>query len=151
MKVSEFILKWCMRLYPPLLMQRIWIQNINDNFKQAKVKVIRSVFTMNFGKAVFGGTLYAATDPFYAMLLGQILLRRHLKISIWVRSAKIQFIKPAQSSLYYNIHIPDEEIEEIVTKLDKEGFVIKTFTIRMESKNKILHVIASNELFIRKL
>ena len=91
MKVSENILKWGMRLYPPLLLQRIWIQNIYSGFTEAHVKINRSLFTLNFGKAIFGGTIYSATDPFYAMLFGQILKHKGYNISVWLKSASIQF------------------------------------------------------------
>jgi hypothetical protein len=91
MKVSENMLKWGMRLYPPLLLQRIWVQSIDSGFKGAHVKINRSFITLNFGKAIFGGTIYTATDPFYAMLFGQLLKHKGYHISVWLKVQAYNF------------------------------------------------------------
>lgn len=150
MKVSENILKWGMRLYPPLLLQRIWVQKIHKDFKGADIKINRSLFTLNFGKAIFGGTIYSGTDPFYAMLFGQILRNKNYQITIWLKSASIQFLKPGRSDLYYSIVITDEMIEELETELNSKGVFVKSYSIEVYSKNKELSAIAKNEIYIRK-
>lgn len=150
MKVSENILKWGMRLYPPLLLQRIWVQKIHKDFKGADIKINRSLFTLNFGKAIFGGTIYSGTDPFYAMLFGQILRNKNYQITIWLKSASIQFLKPGRSDLYYSIIITDEMIEELETELNSKGVFVKSYSIEVYSKNKELTAIAKNEIYVRK-
>jgi hypothetical protein len=150
MKVSENILKWGMRLYPPLLLQRIWVQKIHKDFKGADIKINRSLFTLNFGKAIFGGTIYSGTDPFYAMLFGQILRNKNYHITIWLKSASIQFLKPARTDLFYKIHITEEMIKEAETELNNKGVFVKTYAIEVYSKNKELTALAKNEIYIRK-
>lgn len=150
MKVSENTLKWGMRLYPPLLLQRIWIRKIDAGFRGAEVKINRSLVTLNFGKAIFGGTIYTATDPFYAMLFGQLLKHKGYHISIWLKSASIQFLRPGRCDLHYNIHITDEMIKEAEDALNNKGLFVKTYTIEIYSKNKDLYAIAKNEIYIRK-
>ena len=150
MKVSENILKWGMRLYPPLLLQRIWVQKIHKDFKGADIKINRSLFTLNFCKAIFGGTIYSGTDPFYAMLFGQILRNKNYHITIWLKSASIQFLKPARTDLFYKIHITEEMIKEAETELNNKGVFVKTYAIEVYSKNKELTAIARNEIYIRK-
>ncbi len=150
MKVSENILKWGMRLYPPLLLQRIWVQKIHKDFKGADIKINRSLFTLNFGKSIFGGTIYSGTDPFYAMLFGQILRNKNYHITIWLKSASIQFLKPARTDLFYKIHITEEMIKEAETGLNNKGVFVKTYAIEVYSKNKELTAIARNEIYIRK-
>ena len=150
MKVSENILKWGMRLYPPLLLQRIWIQNIASGFKSADIKINRSLLTLNFGKAIFGGTIYTATDPFYAMLFGQILKHKGYNVSVWLKSASIQFLKPGRTDLYYHIQMTDEMILEAEEVLNNKGVFVKSYTIEIYSKTKDLYAVAKNEIYIRK-
>ncbi len=73
MTISENTLKWVMRLYPPMLFQRIWVKKIYKDFKGIDIKINRSLFTSNLGNSIFGGTIFSATDPFYALLLGQLM------------------------------------------------------------------------------
>jgi len=150
MKVSENILKWGMNLYPPLLLQRIWVQKIEPEFKGATIKINRSLFSLNFGKAIFGGTLYTATDPFYAMLFGQILKHRGCDVSVWLKSASIQFLKPARTDLYYQIKITDNMIKEAEEELNGKGVFVKTYNIEIYSKTSELYAVAKNEIYIRK-
>lgn len=150
MKLSENSLKWLMRLYPPLLLQRIWVQKIHKNFRGADIKINRSLFSLNFGKAIFGGTIYSASDPFYAMLFGQILRNKNYDITVWLKSASVQFLKPGRCDLYYSIHVTDEMVKEVEETLNSKGVFIKSYTIEIYSKDKILHAIAKNEIYITK-
>jgi hypothetical protein len=150
MTASENSLKWGMRLYPPLLLQRIWVQKIHKNFRGADVKINRSLMTLNFGKAIFGGTIYTATDPFYAMLFGQLLKHKGYHISVWLKGASIQFLRPGRTDLYYHISITDEMINEVEEALNKNSVFIKSYTIKIYSKTGDLYAIAKNEIYIRK-
>lgn len=150
MKVSENTLKWGMRLYPPLLLQRIWIRSIDTGFRGADVKINRSLMTLNFGKAIFGGTIYTATDPFYAMLFGQLLKHKEYHISVWLKSASIQFLRPGRTDLYYRITITDEMINEVEKELNNKGVFVKSYIIEIYSKTGDLYAIAKNEIYIRK-
>ena len=150
MKVSENSIKWLMRLYPPLLLQRIWVQKIHKGFRGADIKINRSLFTLNFGKAIFGGTIYTAADPFYAILFGQILKHKGYPITVWLKSASIQFIKPARTDLYYSIIITEEMIKEVETELNNKGVFVKCYSIEIYSKTSELCAVAKNEIYIRK-
>ena len=150
MKVSENVLKWAMRLYPPLLVQRIWVKKIYKNFRGAEIKINKTLLTLNFGNAIFGGTLYTATDPFYALLFGQIMKQKGYEVSIWLKSASIQFLKPGRTDLYYTIVITDEMIHEAEREILQSGVFVKSYRIEIFSKMGQLHAIANNELHIRK-
>lgn len=150
MKVSENTIKWLMCLYPPMLLQRIYVQKIHKGFKGADIKINRSLFTLNFGKAIFGGTIFSATDPFYAILFGQILKHKGYNITVWLKSASIKYLKPGRTDLYYSIFITEEMINEVESELDNKGVFVKTYPIEVYSKNGELCAVAKNEIYIRK-
>jgi hypothetical protein len=150
MKVSENVLKWAMCLYPPLLLQRIWVKKIHKNFMGAELKINRSILTLNFGGAIFGGSLYSATDPFYAMLFGQILRHKGYHVRVWLKSASIQFLRPAKNDMFYTITITDEMVFEAESALNQNGVFSKNFDIKLYSKDGRLHAVATNEIHIRK-
>jgi hypothetical protein len=151
MKVTENTLKWAMRLYPPLLLQRIWVKKIDAGFRGAEVKINRSLLTLNFGKAIFGGTIYTATDPFYAMLFGQVLTHKGYRITVWLKSAGIQFLKPAITDLYYRIVITDGMVAEAERELNDKGVFVKTYAVEIYNTEKVLCALAKNEIHIRNL
>ncbi len=140
-----------MRLYPPLLLQRIWIKKIDKGFAGADVKINRSLLTLNFGKAIFGGTIYTAADPFYAMLFGQTLKHKGYSISVWLKSANIQFLKPARTNLHYHITITPDMVAEAENDLNSKGVFVKTYPIEIYDKHGVLCARAKNEIYIRNL
>jgi acyl-coenzyme A thioesterase PaaI-like protein len=151
MKISENSLKWLMRLYPPMFFQRIWVKKIDKDFRGIDVKINRSLFTTNLGSATFGGTIFAATDPFYALLIGQIMQHKGFKITVWLKSAEIQYLKPARKDLHYSIKIDDEMIKEVERAITNEGKFIKTYPIEIFDTTGDLCVTAQNEVYIRNL
>ncbi|MES2277441.1 MAG: DUF4442 domain-containing protein [Bacteroidota bacterium] len=151
MLISERALKWVIRFYPPLFFQRIWVKSFTKDFKGVNVSIRKSVFNKNYNGSIFGGTLFAAADPFYPLLFHQIFLRRGHKVIVWLKSAGIQYLKPATTNLHFSIVINDEIIAEAEHMLITEGKFIKTFPIEIFDKHNELCVIVQAEAYARKL
>src|SRR3954470_9434252 len=110
--MNENTMKWLMRLYPPMLFQRIWVKKVEKGFRGIEVKINRSLLTTNLGNSIFGGTIFSATDPFYALLLGQVMQRRGFRVTVWLKSAQINYLKPGRTDLHYTINITQDVISE---------------------------------------
>lgn len=151
MVVSEKTLKWALCLYPPLLFQRIWVRRFHKGFRGADVKIAKSLFNKNYNGSIFGGTIYAATDPFYAILFDQLLQRKGFKVRVWLKSASIQYLKPGRSSLYFTIHITDEMLNEAIETLHTQGKFIKAYPMEITNKNGEICATVVNEVYIRNL
>lgn len=151
MKLTEFKLKWLMNLYPPMLFQRIWVKKVHENFRGMDVKINRALITTNVGNSTFGGTLFTATDPFYAMLFGQIMHHKGINVTVWLKSAHIQYLKPAYKDLYYTIIITEEMVQEAELAIKTVGKFAKEYPIEIFTKDGELCVIAHNEVYIRDL
>ncbi|MBC7757690.1 MAG: YiiD C-terminal domain-containing protein [Phormidesmis sp. FL-bin-119] len=151
MVVSENLLKWALRLYPPLLFQRIWVKQFDKGFTGVHVKISKSFLNTNYNNSIFGGTIFCASDPFYALLFDQILKRKGFKVRIWLKSSNIQYLKPGRTNLYFKITLSDQDIEEAETALNSVGKFVKTFP--MEILNSTGEVCASvqNEVYLRNL
>lgn len=149
MIVSEKILKWAMRLYPPLLFQRIWIKKFHPGFRGVDVKIVNSFLNRNYNGSIFGGSIYAATDPFYAIIFDQLMQRRGFKVRTWLKSGSIQYIKPGLTNLYFTLIITDQMIEEAQNALDTEGKFTKVYPIELYDKNGELCATAINEIYLR--
>ncbi len=151
MKISENTLKWLMCFYPPMFFQRIWVKKVHPGFKGIDVKINRSLFTSNLGNSIFGGTIFSATDPFYALLFGQIMQHKGFKITVWLKSAQIQYIKPGRTDLFYTITISDEMIADAEKALQAEGKFVKMYPIEIFDRQGELCATALNEVYIRNL
>ncbi|WP_158799485.1 DUF4442 domain-containing protein [Pedobacter sp. L105] len=151
MIVSENTLRWALRFYPPLFFQRIWVRKFHKGFSGADVKINKSLLNKNYNNSIFGGTIYGATDPFYAILFDQLLQRQGFKIKVWLKSASIQYIKPGHSSLYFTILITEEMLNEAIEALNTDGKFVKAFPMEVKNKNGEVCVRVMNEVYIRNL
>lgn len=140
-----------MRLYPPLFSQRIWVQKFNEGFTGVDVKISKSFLNKNYNSSIFGGTIFAAADPFYALLFDQILQRRGFKVRVWLKSAQIQYLKPGRTNLYFKIRISEEEIAEAEHILKTVGKYVKAFPVEMYDKSGQHCVSLINEVYVRNL
>jgi hypothetical protein len=151
MIVSERTLKWLMNFYPPMFFQRIWVKKFHNGFWGVDVKVNKSIFTTNLGSSIFGGTIFSASDPFYALLFGQLMQRRGLRVTVWLKSAEIQYIKPGRSDLHFTIKVREDEAAQAEKALRTEGKYVKAFPIEIFDKNGELCATVMNEIYLRNL
>jgi len=151
MLVSENVLKWVLRFYPPLLFQRIWVIRFGKNFRSVRVKVNKSLANNNYNNSIFGGTIFAAADPFYPLLFHQILIHKGYQVRVWLKSAEINYLKPGRTDLFFDINIAEEDIEEIEQILNTNGKHVKAYPIEMYNKQGELCVSVWSEVYIRNL
>lgn len=149
MIVSEKTLKWAMCFYPPLLFNRIWVKRFHPDFRGVDVVIINSFLNRNYNGSIFGGTIYAATDPFYALLFDQLMQRKGFKVRVWLKSASIQYLKPARKNLYFSLRISDEMIAEATQALTASGKFVKAYPMELFDETGLLCATVQNEIYLR--
>ena len=151
MVVSENTLKWAMRFYPPLFFQRIWVKKFENGFMGVHVKISKSILNSNYNNSIFGGTIFSASDPFYALLFDQILRRKGFKTRVWLKSSNIQYLKPGRSNLYFKISLTEDDIQEAEKALRTVGKFVKAFPIEILNSQGELCASVINEVYVRNL
>ncbi len=121
MKTSRFLLKFVLNIFPPLLFNRIVLKEISNDFLEMKVIVRRTLFNMNFHKTIFGGSIFSACDPYFPTMYYHIFANKNRKLIIWLKSAEIQYLKPADSSLTLYFKITAEDIVKVEKNLNEKG------------------------------
>ncbi len=151
MVVSENLLKWAIRLYPPLFFQRIWVKEFDEGFTGVHVKISKSFLNTNYNHSIFGGTIFSASDPFYALLFDQVLKRRGFTVRVWLKSANIQYLKPARTNLHFKISLSEDDIKEAEEALHSVGKFVKAFPLEiLNSKGEVCASVI-NEVYVRNL
>jgi hypothetical protein len=151
MLVTEKLLKWVMRFYPPLFFQRIWVKSFAAGYMGVSVVVRKSIFNKNYNRTIFGATTFAAVDPFYPILFQQILKRKGYNIIVWLKSAQIQYLKPGDTDLHFSISVDDATIAHAEHILNTDGKYIQTFPVEVFNIHNELCVTVNAELYVRNL
>src|SRR4030095_9967104 len=78
-----------MNIYPPYFFSRTKVKSVSADWREVVVVLKKSLLTRNYVGTTFGGSLYAACDPFYMLMLIQILgIKDYI---IWDKGASIDF------------------------------------------------------------
>ena len=119
--LSERFAKWILRLYPPLLFQRVQVLEIGAGFRTCRVRVRRSLLNRNLNGTIFGGAIFCAADPIYAILYWQVFARRGARLECWLKAATIRYRKPASTHIELHFTLTDEDIEKLEAQLEAGG------------------------------
>jgi len=111
------------------------------------VKLPLSWRTRNYVGSIFGGSLYAAVDPWYMILLIQILGRDYV---VWDKAATIRFRKPGRSTLYATFIIDEAELEAIRAATADGQPVDRVYDIDLKDRDGVVHASVEKVVYIRR-
>ncbi len=131
--------------YPPFLGAGIRVRADPRDPYTMTVRMGLHWFNRNAFGTHFGGSLYAMCDPFFVLILIDVLGDGY---SVWDKSACIDFLRPGRGVVSATFHIPPSEVEEIRRRADAGETVEPTFEADVVDGsgevvarvNKVLHV-----------
>lgn len=110
-KVSARLLRTGMNLWPPFLGAGIKVRHIAHDFREAIVEMPLRLYNGNFFRTHFGGSLYAMTDPFFALMVLHSLPDGYL---VWDKAGSIDFIAPGRSRVRAHFRLAQADLDTIV-------------------------------------
>lgn len=104
--------------------------------REVHLRLRRNVWTYNYVGTIFGGSLFAAADPFYMLMLLRILGKQYV---VWDKSASIRFRKPGRQTLYARYELTDEQLDSIRQDVTANGQTEQTFMLQWVDKEGVVH------------
>lgn len=136
-----------LRFYPPYLGAGVRVTEIADDFTTVRVEMPLRFYNQNYVGTHFGGSLYSMCDPFYMLMLINILGPDYI---VWDKAATIRFKKPGKGVVKAVFHIPAERVAEIKAAADAQGKTEPQFQVNvMDSGGNVVAEI-DKLLYVRK-
>ena len=110
-----------LNLWFPFLANRIQIIYITENFHVMEVRLKHSFWNRNPNKSIWGGSITSALDPFFPIMMKQILLKRGIVTDFFSKSVNVQFIKMVKSNVTFQFIISEEEVAVAEKDLNQNG------------------------------
>jgi len=114
-KYPSWLLRLRMNLWPPLLGAGIRVRRIAADYREIVVEMPLRLRNRNYFGSHFGGSLYAMTDPFFALMVLHNLSDEYV---VWDKAASIEFLAPGRSRMRATFVLTDEDLERIVRMTD---------------------------------
>ncbi len=117
------------------------VSELSNDLFFARVKIPLSYKNRNYVNSIFGGSLFAATDPIYMIQLMQILGKDYV---IWDKESSIKFRRPAKKDVYADFSFTKEEIEHIKNRvaLENEINIVKELQITDKNRDDIFATVS---------
>ncbi|MBM3104964.1 DUF4442 domain-containing protein [Pseudomonas sp. P66] len=104
------LLRWLLNFYPPYIGAGIRVLSISPDLRHVRVRMGLHWFNRNYVGTQFGGSLYSMVDPFYMLMLIELLGREYI---VWDKAASIDFIAPGKGPVFADLRIDDELLADI--------------------------------------
>jgi hypothetical protein len=148
-KYSSKLLRKVMNFFPPLLVNRIKIVENDSDFMNLKVEVKYSWLNKNLQKAIFGGTIFSAIDPYYAVMYWQIFSSKGIPMEVWIKKVEIRYRKAATSNLEIAFSLTENDIKNAIANLMSEGKYEVWHDVNAIDKNQEICTEARVQVHIR--
>src|SRR5450756_2540009 len=117
--------RWTFNWFPAYRSTGARIEYTAADWQEVRIRLPLSWRTRNYVGTIFGGSLYAAVDPFYMLMLMHRLGPAYV---VWDKAASIRFRKPGRGPLTASFRLEEAEVAEIRRLLLDQPKVDRTYT-----------------------
>ncbi len=144
---SPRTMRWMFNLWPPFVGMGIHVTEIAPDYRRVKVRLRMGVFNRNYVGTHFGGSLFSMTDPFYMIMLSQILGRDYV---VWDKAAAIRFRAPGRGRVSAEFTVTQTMIDEAVRATAGGERFEPTYTVQVTDAAGKLVAEVDKTLHIRR-
>ncbi|HUN68785.1 MAG TPA: DUF4442 domain-containing protein [Burkholderiales bacterium] len=146
MKMNARLLRRGMKYWPPFLGAGISVKSIADDFRDVVVELRLGRLNRNYFGTHFGGSLYAMTDPFFAIMLVHNLGRDYL---VWDKSGSIEYVAPGRGTVSAHFHLSEKRVAEICAQAAGGGKVLPEFAVYVKDEADRVVARVHKTLYVR--
>lgn len=110
-KYPSWLFRLRINLWPPFLGAGIRVRRIARDYREVVVEMPLRLRNRGYFGSHFGGSLYAMTDPFFALMVLHNLSDDYL---VWDKAASIEFVAPGRSRVHARFTLTDDDLDRIV-------------------------------------
>ncbi len=122
-------LRRLLNLWPPFFGSGIRITRLDPNWRAIDVEMKLRFWNRNYVGTHYGGSLYSMADPFFMVMLINILGSNYI---VWDKSASIRFRRPGRGTVHARFEISDEQIASIRQQLETTEKIEPTFNVELK-------------------
>lgn len=147
MNLRQKILFKIMNFWPPFWGAGIHIDHVSKDFMEVDVSLKIRFWNRNYVGTAYGGSLYSMADPFYMLMLINLLGKGYI---VWDKAATIRFKKPGTSKLYAQFRLTPQQITEFKEELNTKNKIEPVLTVFIKDDEGQVIAEVDKVLYIRK-
>ena len=141
------LLRWQFNWFPAYRGTGARLTYVAADLSEVRIRLPLSWRTRNYVGTIFGGSMFAAVDPIYMVMLIQRLGPGY---TVWNKSASIRFRRPGRRELFATFRITSDHLDALRAAVDREEKVEQEYTVELVDADGEVHAICHQLLSIRR-
>ncbi|MES2801228.1 MAG: DUF4442 domain-containing protein [Bdellovibrionota bacterium] len=110
--------RMAMNWYPMFFATGAKVLFWSGDWSEVQLRLTLNIWTRNYVKTIFGGSMFSATDPFYVIMFMHMLGKDFV---VWDKSASIKFKRPGKDPLYALFKITPEILDKVIAEVKDDN------------------------------
>jgi uncharacterized protein DUF4442 len=142
------LMRWKFNIFPAYRGTGGRVKYIAADFREVRVALPLSFRTRNAVGTIFGGSMYAAVDPVYMIMLMRNLGRGYV---VWDKAATIRFRRPGRTTLFATFRLDQEEIDAIHAATAGGEPLNRTYNVDLVDAEGVPHATVEKIIYIKRI
>jgi len=138
---------WGLNCFPAFRRSGAHLTYIADDWREARLKLPLNWRTRNYVGTIYGGSMYAAVDGIYMVMLINVLGPEYI---VWDKAGAIRYLRPGRATLYARFLLDEQEIAIIRTLLDQQPVLERIYRIGLVDRDGVEHASIEKTIHIRR-
>ncbi|HEV2623402.1 MAG TPA: DUF4442 domain-containing protein [Frateuria sp.] len=135
-----------LNLWPPFLFNSIRVQELAEDWSEARVVLRLRPWNRNYVRTQFGGNLFAMTDPFWMLLA---MHRLGTDYYVWDKAGAIDFVAPGREDVYASFHLTEALVDELRAAAASGDKVLRWFDTEVTTADGEVIARVRKQLYVR--
>lgn len=114
-------------------------------YHEIHVRLRLNMWTYNLVGTMFGGSMFAAADPFYMVMLHQILGEDYV---VWDKAASIRFRKPGRTKIYMRFLLEPAWVEALKEDVHPNGSAERVLQLEWKDAEGVVYAHIERTLYV---
>lgn len=123
------------------------VTHVSDDWTELDVKLRLNWRTRNYVGTIFGGSIYASTDPYVMLLLMRQLGDDYV---VWDKGARLSFKRPGTKTLYAQFRLPKELVADLKRQADEQNKLEYTYSLDLKDADGKVYATIDKLVFIAR-
>jgi len=141
------LMRRALNAWPPFAFSGIVVESISTDFRRARVSLRHRPLTRNYVGTLFGGSLFAMTDPFWMVMVLRNLGSDYV---VWDRAGQIEFLAPGRQRVAAEFEVTEELLEGLRAETGGGDKVLRWLETDVVSADGTVVARVRKQLYVRR-
>ena len=134
-------------VWPPFVGAGIRVTRVSADFREIDVRLALGLLNRNYFGTQFGGSMFAMTDPFFALMMLRNLGPEYV---VWDKAGSIDYRRPARGDVFARFRLSAAAIDRARKATAHGAKSEPTFRVRVVDAQDVTVAEVGKTLYIRR-